>query len=85
MPTTGTRGTITVPPDVAKMIREKVRENYPDNPELADAPIGLLMRFAVLRFAGVSLETALRAARPLPRGRYANNPGVAPDWADTDA
>ena len=65
------RGTINLPADLNKTLRDKIRETEGD--VIANASIGMLMRYIAARTAGIPREEALRYLFPMPRGRSMPN------------
>jgi hypothetical protein len=63
------RATVNIPPGVEATFRQRMTEKYGDEiPDISRATLAQLMRFAVLREIGVSVENAERSLRGLSRG-----------------
>jgi hypothetical protein len=63
------KATVTVSPDTVTAFRQRMGNDYPGIPDIAQAPLALLIRFAVLITAGIPVDEAKRALKPLSRGR----------------
>lgn len=64
------RGNVSISPAIEQAFRQRMGERFPQyGEEIAQAPIGLLFRFAVLIMAGIPAEEAKRGLRTLPKGR----------------
>lgn len=63
------RGTVSISPSIERAFRQRMGKDYGGIfPGISQAPLGLLMRFAVLIQAGIPVEEAIRGLSPLPRG-----------------
>lgn len=71
MPTLN-RAIVSIPPGIEAAYRRKLVSDFPDIPDLAKAPFGLLMRFAILIQIGIPEEIAKQGLKGLSRGRHAN-------------
>jgi predicted alpha/beta hydrolase len=58
---------VGLPSDLTAALRERLRQM--DGPEIADAPLGFLLRYLAAKFVGIPHDQALRYARAMPRGR----------------
>lgn len=63
------RGTVGITPGIEQAFRERMKADYDGEiPGISESPLALLMRFAILRAAGVDIDTAKRGLKNLPRG-----------------
>jgi hypothetical protein len=60
------RSQVVVPPALSDALRERVR--HTDGEDIAQAPLSMLIRYAIARFAGIPQDQAVRYLHNLPRG-----------------
>lgn len=58
---------VGLPADLNAALRNRLRDT--EGPDIADAPLSMLLRYLAARAAGIPAAQAKRYVRALPRGR----------------